>query len=110
MSYKVFWNKSAETDLNDIIDHIIENGGINTAFEIYQKIKDRAELLKSSPEQGRVVPELTMFTTKYREIIIRPWRLIYKIDEQAIKVLLILDGRRNTEDILYEKLIKYSGA
>ena len=110
MNYRVIWNKSAEMELNEIIDNIIENNGINTAFEIFQKIKDRAELLKSSPEQGRVVPELAIITTKYREVIIRPWRLIYKIDEQEIKVLLIIDGRRNTEDVLYEKLIKYSGA
>ena len=110
MNYKIIWNNYDKNDLNEIIDYIIENAGINTAFNVYNKIKNRAELLKVSPEQGRVVPELKKFTNKYREIIYKPWRLIYKIEEKIIKVLLVIDGRRNTEDILYEKLIKYYGA
>ncbi len=110
MKNKVIWNYSAENDLNEIIDYIIEKEGINTAFKLYNEIKECAKLLAVSPEQGRVVPELKMFTTKYREIIYKPWRLIYKIDEKVIKMLLVLDSRRNIEDIPVSYLIRTYGA
>jgi mRNA-degrading endonuclease RelE of RelBE toxin-antitoxin system len=41
----------------------------------------------------------------YRQLIESPWRIIYKIDNEIVNVLLIIDSRRNTQDILVEKLI-----
>jgi len=108
MIFKIIWNKSAETDLNEIIDYIIDNEGINTAFDIFTKIKNKSELLANNPELGRIVPELKMFTNKYRELIIKPWRIVYRTEENTVKILLIIDGRRNTEDLLYEKLLKFN--
>ena len=61
MNYKVFWTISAENDLNEIIDYIIANGDINNSYKIYTKIKERVNLLKVSPEQGRIVPEFDVF-------------------------------------------------
>lgn len=106
MSYKVLWGKTAEADLNEIIEYIIGKGEIDNAYAVFTKIKKRAELLQVSPGQGRIVPEFKSLHFKYREIIISPWRIIYKIDKPVVKVLMVIDGRRNTEDLLYEKLIK----
>ena len=110
MSYKIVWTKSAETELNEIVDYIIENDGVDIASDIYFKIRERAELLTANPEQGRIVPELANMTVKFREIIFKSWRFIYKVEKSTIKILLIIDERRNIEDILYEKLIKFFGA
>jgi len=107
MKFNVFWTRTAEQDLNEIIDYIISNGDVNRAYKVLNKIKDRVELLKISPEQGRTIPELELFKIQnYREVIVKPWRIIYKIENEIIKVLLVIDGRRNIEDILFDKLIK----
>jgi toxin ParE1/3/4 len=96
MKYKVIWTKSAEQDLNQIIEYILNNEEINNAKKIYGKIKSRIFLLNENPEQGRVVPELQLLKIKkYREIIINPWRIIYKIDYNKVFILLVIDGRRN---------------
>jgi len=110
MSYKIVWTKSAEMELNEIVDYIIENDGVDIANDIYCKIKERAELLAVNPELGRIVPDLAKMTVKFREIIFKSWRFIYKVEKSTIKILLVIDGRRNIEDILYEKLIKFYGA
>ena len=34
------------------------------------------------------------------------WKIIYRIDNNIVNVLIIIDSRRNTQDILIEKLIK----
>ena len=41
----------------------------------------------------------------YRQLIESPWRIIYRIESDIVNVLLIIDSRRNTQDILVEKLI-----
>lgn len=106
MNYKVIWSSHAEKDLNDIVDYIIQKGDINNAYAVYLKIKERAELLEVSPEQGRGVPEFRALGAKYREIIIKPWRMIYKIDKELIKIIMLIDGRMDSEELLFERLVR----
>ena len=110
MKYKIIWTKSAEQDLNQIIDYILAKEEFNNAKKIYEKIKVRINLLDNNPEQGRVVPELKLLKIKkYREIIISPWRVIYKIEKEKVFILLVIDGRRNLEEILLDRLIRFNG-
>ena len=107
MKYVIKWTEYANQDLNEIIDYMINNGNILNAKNIFIKIKERCDLLKSNPEQGRIVPEFERLNIrKYKEIIVNPWRIIYKIDKEEIQILVVIDGRRNTEDILLERIIR----
>jgi Txe/YoeB family toxin of Txe-Axe toxin-antitoxin module len=59
------------------------------------------------PYRGGYVPELLKRNIKeYRQLLESPWRIIYKIDKDMVNVLLIIDSRRNTQDILIERLLK----
>ncbi len=56
--------------------------------------------------RGRVVPELQKEgITLYREIIVAPWRILYKVDAEVIYLMAIVDSRRNIEDVLLKKII-----
>jgi toxin ParE1/3/4 len=62
---------------------------------------------KNFPERGRKAPELLDKNIKeYGELIETPWRIIYKIENNDVNIITILDGRRNVQDILTKKLIK----
>ncbi|GHV86521.1 hypothetical protein AGMMS50230_21290 [Spirochaetia bacterium] len=41
----------------------------------------------------------------YLQIIMEHWILYYKIEKENIKIISIIDGRRNLEEILYKKII-----
>jgi addiction module RelE/StbE family toxin len=103
--YKVIWANVAEADLKDIIEYIsIDNP--HNALKILKKIKQRASELYALPERGRIIPELQdQGILQYREIIIPPWRLIYRITERKVFVLSLIDSRRNVEDILFKRFI-----
>ena len=59
------------------------------------------------PERGRVVPELAAVGIRtYRELVVEPWRLVYRITEKTVYVLAVLDGRRNIEDVLLDRLVR----
>ncbi len=104
--YKIIWTDVAENDLKEIIEYISVDSPYN-ALKILKKIKQKASNLYTLPEKGRIVPELQdQGILQYRELIISPWRLIYRIAERKIYVLSVIDSRQNVEDVLLKRLIK----
>jgi len=103
--YEIIWTHVAENDLINIIEYISVNSPKN-ALKILKKIKQKASDLYTLPERGRIVPELQgQGIFQYRELVIPPWRLIYRIAEREIFVLSLIDSRQNVEDILLNRLI-----
>ncbi|HAR49198.1 plasmid stabilization protein [Smithella sp. SCADC] len=104
--YKVQWAVVAETDLKQIIDYLAADSPGN-ALQIFKKIRQRASGLYSFPERGRIVPELqAQGINIYRELIVAPWRVVYRIAEGTVFVLSVIDSRQNVEDILLNRLLK----
>ncbi|MCF6148412.1 MAG: type II toxin-antitoxin system RelE/ParE family toxin [Candidatus Kuenenia sp.] len=103
--YEVIWSHVAENDLRNIIEYIAEDSVVD-ASNIFEKIRQKASNLHILPERGRIVQELREHgILQYRELIISPWRIIYRISGKSVYVLSILDSRQNIEDILLKRLI-----
>ncbi len=103
--YSVSWARTAETDLINIVEYIVLDSPRN-ALKIFNQIKQKAADLTSFPEKGRIVPELqAQGINQYRELIISPWRLIYRISDKNVYVLSAIDSRQNVEDILLSRFI-----
>lgn len=103
--YNVTWANVAENDLKNIIEYIAEDSP-QDALKILNKIRQKASDLYTLPERGRIVPELQdQGLFQFRELIIPPWRLIYRISERKIFVLSVIDSCRNVEDILLKRLL-----
>jgi len=102
-NYKIQWAEVAEKDLKAIVEYIAEDSPTN-ALKILKKIKQKASSLYTLPERGRIVPELQdQGILIYRELIIPPWRIIYRISEMKVYVLSVLDARQDVEDILLKR-------
>ncbi len=100
------WASVAQIDLKQIIDYIaLESPG--NALQVLGEIKQKASALYTLPDRGRIVPELNeQGINFYREIIIPPWRSIYRISDSTVFVLSVIDSRRNVEDILLNRFIR----
>jgi len=104
-TYKIIWADVAENDLREIIEYIATESPDN-ALKILKKIKQKTSSLYTLPERGRIVPELQdQGILLYRELIISPWRIIYRMSEMKVYVLSVLDARQNVEDILLKRII-----
>ena len=104
----VQWTQTAADDLEAIINYIAEES-IASAVQVFQKIKARAERLNSFPQRGRIIPELRAHgILTYRELIQRPWRILYRVEADTVYVLGVIDGRRNVEDILLDRFVRQS--
>ncbi len=103
---RVEWSQQAGKDLLNIIDYISQDSN-DAAIRIFEKIKSKCKTLNRSPERGRVVPELKEYGIfSYHEIIVVPWRIIYRIANNKVYVLAVIDSRRNIEDILIERFLE----
>ncbi len=103
--YRILWAEAAEKDLTEIIDYIAIDNPADAA-KILQEIKQQAASLYTFPERGRIVPELHENGIHfYRELVIPPWRMIYRISDTDVYLLCVFDSRRNVEDILMNRLV-----
>ena len=103
---RVLWTRTARRDLEAIVAYIA-TGSIENALSVLDRLQERAELLTTAAERGRLVPELRSISMhQYRELIERPWRIIYRIEPDSVMVLAVLDGRRELESLLLDCLVR----
>lgn len=106
MKKQIIWSQDASKDFIETITYIKEKSGKDIATKIYQKIILKIEQLENFPESGRLVPELSNIgVLSIREIIEKPWRIFYRITSSEIQIISLIDGRRNIQEILYNKVI-----
>ncbi|MGH7928109.1 MAG: type II toxin-antitoxin system RelE/ParE family toxin [Candidatus Binatia bacterium] len=104
--FKVLWTFAASQDIESIIDFIARNSP-QAAGRVLRNLRNRVETLKIFPERGRLVPELADIGLQlYRELLITPWRIVYRLSNNTVYVMMVIDGRRNAEDLLLERLVR----
>ena len=101
----IVWTRTARIDLESILGYVAASSE-STAVNIFNSIRYRLSDLILFPEKGRIVPELDFYNVKnYRELVVPPWRIIYKIEASKIYILAVFDSRRNFEDILLKRIL-----
>ena len=80
MAYKLIWSPAARDDLHDIVVFIARDNS-NRAMSFGYELISEMNRLQEFPELGRIVPEYR--DSKLREIIFRPYRIVYRIDHDA---------------------------
>ena len=102
----VAWATIAEQDLAAILD-FVARGSPAGAAKLLLRMEQKGSSLGTLPLRGRIVPELLKIQVReYRELLIGPYRLVYRVEGARVVVLGVFDGRRNLEDILLNRLIR----
>ena len=98
----------AARDLEEIFDYIERRdseGG--RATYVLDRIEEAFRSLSEFPRQGRYPNELLEIGVReYREISSNPYRIIYRVEGDAVIILLIADGRRNMRSLLERRLLR----
>ena len=88
---EIEWSSTAQNDLNEIIDYIAKDS-VEYALSFYEQIREKTENLTKFPKIGRIVPELD--DPNIRELILRNYRLIYRILEENVQIVRLFHGSR----------------
>lgn len=93
----VRWTDNAIDHLTNIYEYIALNSPMY-AKQMVDRITRRSQQIADQPLSGRKVPEYD--AEDIRELIERPYRIIYRIKENQIDVLAVIHGARLlTDDI-----------
>lgn len=107
MRFKVNFINDAEEDLLDIYKYVYLNDSEANAEKLYDNLYKKYLTLQAFPKRGRTLPELKLFEIEdFMEIFYKPYRIIYQIIQDEVFIHCILDGRREVQKMLQERLLR----
>ncbi len=107
MKYTVFLTQEAEDDIFEIYNYVFENDSPLKADKLFQKLKEKCLQLETLPDRGHIPPELKRVNVlDYLEVHYKPYRIIYEVVEKKVFIHCVLDGRRNLQELLQNRLIR----
>lgn len=105
--YSVLITKEAEKDIVDIFDYIFKKDSLDSANYVLDELEKLIVSLNKIPERGHYPPELHIQGIKeFREVIFKPYRVIYEINNLDIIIHLCVDGRRDMRTLLQRRLLR----
>ena len=99
MGHKVIWTDEAITDLRQLVARIAEDNP-TAAVKFGEELIRKSMLLAEHPRLGRVLRGQE--GESLRELIVRPYRVIYEIDDlsAAVYVRVLWHGARQDPEVL----------
>ncbi|KQC10414.1 MAG: plasmid stabilization protein [Smithella sp. SDB] len=107
MSFEVFLTDDAVRDIKELYQYIANHDTPEKAQNVLTKIEKTFKSLSETPERGTYPKELlALGMREYREVFFKPYRLIYRIIEKRVYILLIVDGRCDMQSLLQRRLLE----
>lgn len=94
---QIIWAEPALNNLNDIAEYI----GVSNSYAARQLVENvfrKIERLEQFPDSGRVPEEIS--TLNYREVVVNPCRVFYKVDNDSVYILHVLRQERDLRKFL----------
>ena len=107
MKVRVVWSEDAGNELTRIISYIKKDSGKINAENIFKKIIGKINDASENTEGRRIAPLLKEFgIMDIHQINVNPWLIYYRAENNVMKIISIIDMRRNLEEILYQKILE----
>ena len=105
MPFKVLLTNDAARDLDELYDYIALHDAPRKADSVLEQIEKAFSKLSEFPERGAYPKELLAIGIReYREIFFKPYRIVYRVMDKTVYVLLVVDGRRDMQSLLQRRL------
>jgi toxin ParE1/3/4 len=91
MAREVVWTEPALDDLEAAAEYIARDSEFYAAAFV-QEARAAAASLSEMAERGQIVPEFR--DASLRELLVRPYRLVYRLDTRQVTILAIIHGAR----------------
>jgi len=106
MVFSVYLTDDASADLEDLYEYIETHTVDGRADRVLEKIELAFSRLSIEPERGSFPKELLpLGIREFRELNLKPYRIIYRIIKSNVNILLIADGRRDMQALLQKRLL-----
>lgn len=98
--------EAADADLEAIFDYVAHHRSPAEANRLLDRLEAKCATLSTYPERGSVPAELEPLGDRgYRQLVLPPHRLIYRVIAHTVSITLIADGRRDVGALLQRRLL-----
>ena len=94
---QIIWTEPALDNLNDIAEYIAVSNPY-AAKKLVENVFGKVQRLEQFPDSGRVPEEIS--NLNYREVVINPCRVCYKIDNDTVYILHMMRQERDLRKFL----------
>ncbi|WP_250654857.1 type II toxin-antitoxin system RelE/ParE family toxin [Alkalimarinus coralli] len=94
---QIIWTEPALNDLNDIAEYIAVSNPY-AAKQLVENVFSNVQRLEQFPDSGRVPDEIS--NLNYREVVVNPCRVFYKIDMDSVYILHVMRQERDLRKFL----------
>jgi toxin ParE1/3/4 len=106
-TYNVIFDQDVEDDIFDIYAFVAMNDSVERADKLLDALRQTCLKLRRLPHRGTMVSELfDIGVREFRELHYKPYRIICSFESTTVYVHCILDGRRDIQDLLQERLLR----
>ena len=91
------WSLAAERDLR-LLEEFIAHESPLRAVAFVDRLIQSAEILRSTPQLGRSVPEFDR--PEVRELIFRGYRVVYVLDASVVTIARVVHGARDLASLV----------
>lgn len=107
MAFSVLLTDDAVRDLEELYDYIEVHDVPGKANRVLDRIEKTFTALSDHPSRGTYPKELlALGIREYREVLFKPYRIIYRVIENNVFVLMIIDGRRDMQALLQRRMLR----
>ncbi|MBU1467340.1 MAG: type II toxin-antitoxin system RelE/ParE family toxin [Gammaproteobacteria bacterium] len=94
---QIIWTEPALDNLNDIAEYIAVSNPY-AAKQLVENVISKVQRLEQFPDSGRIPEEIS--TLNYREVVVNPCRVFYKVDNDSVYILHLLRQERDLRKYL----------
>ena len=104
--FDVWLTRGAQIDLEALYGFMKDNRSADQADVLLDRLLAAIETLEISPLRGSVPKELdALGIREFRQILVEPYRLIYRVGGMTVFVMVIADGRRDMQALLERRFL-----
>jgi toxin ParE1/3/4 len=104
--FAVELTRGAEDDLEAIHRYLAGHRSADDADALLDAFLDKIATLERDPLRGGLPQEPdALGIREFRQVLLDPYRLIYRVAGSTVVILLIADGRRDMQALLERRLL-----
>lgn len=106
-THSVRLTRGAQSDLADIAAYLEREASPAIARGFLDDVLELVESLETLPARGSIPPELqAVGIQEFRQLIMRPYRIVYRVEGGTVFIMLVADGRRDMQALLERRLFR----
>ncbi len=107
MATEVRLTAEAEEDFFDLWRYVAEYDPPLKADRLLDHLEAACISLSKTPNKGHVPKELRRIDVlDFKEIHYKPYRIVYELEDGRVLIHAVLDGRRDMETLLRNRLLR----